>query len=107
MAIQDAYFSSIGSIPYDDAVTLYAFDTTGKIRVQSAPTSANEVARLADVSNPANFTLPVIVSLPSPNSSYRGRVVRLAAEAGVADQVFVCLKDSTDAYVWMQMVVVP
>ncbi len=50
MAMQDAFFSSIGSIPYDDTVTPYAFDTTGRMRVGTAPAGSTDVLRLVDIS---------------------------------------------------------
>ena len=106
VAMQDAYYGSVGSLPFDDDL-FYALDTTGKVRVQTAPTAANEVARLSDVQNPTSFAIPLVSSLPVASVTYRGRLVRLAGAAGVADKAYVCFKDASDAYVWMQLVVVP
>lgn len=38
--------------------------------------------------------------LPTPSVSYRGSSFTLEGASGVADIVYVCVKDATDTYVW-------
>ncbi len=80
MAIQDSFFSSIGSIPYDDAVTPYAFDTTGRARVQTAPVSSSDVMRLGDITG-------AVLGAASPLSVATTAVVGTAAKASREDHI--------------------
>jgi hypothetical protein len=42
--------------------------------------------------------------LPTAAEKYRGRFAFVQGGTGVADALYVCHKDSTDAYIWTQVV---
>jgi len=44
-----------------------------------------------------------IVTLPSASVSLRGVIYRVQGGTGVSDHVYICQKDATDTYVWVQM----
>ncbi|HSX05662.1 MAG TPA: glycosyl hydrolase family 28-related protein [Candidatus Saccharimonadales bacterium] len=46
---------------------------------------------------------PTVTSLPSASSSYRNAIYRITGGTGVTDGVFICIKDSTDTYVWREL----
>jgi hypothetical protein len=46
---------------------------------------------------------PLVVSLPDPTSDLEGALRVLTADTGVASSLHVCLKDASNAYVWVQI----
>jgi len=44
-----------------------------------------------------------VASLPTADSSYRGKIIRVEGGAGVADKLYVCMKSASDAYSWVQV----
>lgn len=47
--------------------------------------------------------LPKVASLPSATSSRRGAMFRVEGAAGVADGIYVCVKQADDNYAWKQV----
>jgi hypothetical protein len=45
-----------------------------------------------------------VSSLPTPDSSYRGALVRVEGGSGVADQVCICVKKADDSYGWFDLI---
>jgi hypothetical protein len=46
----------------------------------------------------------IIAALPSAAEEFRGRLYLVAGGAGTADELYVCVKDAADAYVWVPLV---
>jgi hypothetical protein len=67
------------------------------VRVISTPAGD----RYVDAILGRDAMLAVVTALPSPAVELRGRLVLLAGGTGVADTLYVCRKDATDAYVWV------
>jgi hypothetical protein len=42
-------------------------------------------------------------SLPAAGETYRGQFFTVEGGAGVADQVYICVKDDSDTYVWQEV----
>ncbi len=49
-------------------------------------------------------TLCPLDTLPTATERYRGRFAFVRGGTGVADALYLCHKDSTDVYVWTQVV---
>ena len=43
---------------------------------------------------------PEVTSLPTASASYHKVIYRVVGGTGVADSLYICIKDATDAYVW-------
>jgi hypothetical protein len=43
-------------------------------------------------------------TLPTPDSTYRGKIIRIEGGTGVADKLCVCLKKSDDSYGWFDLI---
>jgi len=41
--------------------------------------------------------------LPTPDASYRGKMIRVEGGAGVADKLYICMKSAADTYSWVQV----
>jgi len=41
--------------------------------------------------------------LPTADSSYRGKMIRVEGGAGVADKLYMCMKSAADTYSWVQI----
>ena len=42
-------------------------------------------------------------TLPTPDASYRGKMIRVEGGAGVADKLYMCMKSAADTYSWVQI----
>lgn len=42
-------------------------------------------------------------TLPTPDASYRGKLIRVEGGAGVADLLYCCMKSAADTYSWVQV----
>jgi len=42
-------------------------------------------------------------TLPTPSAKYRGKMVRIEGGTGVADKLYICIKDELDNYVWKEV----
>lgn len=47
--------------------------------------------------------LTQVDALPTADVSLRGQMYLLKGGTGVADTVYVCIKDATETYVWLQL----
>lgn len=47
------------------------------------------------------FGVPVVASLPTASATYRGTLVYVKGDTGVADTLKVCVKSSSDTYSWV------
>ncbi len=45
------------------------------------------------------------VSLPAASATHRGKMVRVAGAAGVADLLYCCMKSAADTYSWVQIAI--
>ena len=43
-------------------------------------------------------------TLPTPDASYRGKMIRVEGGAGVADKLYMCMKSAADTYSWVLVV---
>lgn len=46
------------------------------------------------------ITPGAVAALPTASAAYRGQMLRLEGAAGVADGLYVCMKDAANAYAW-------
>lgn len=53
-----------------------------------------------DVADGGLPEIPRRASLPTASADYRFRMVAIPGGTGVADVVYVCLKDNAEAYAW-------
>jgi len=44
-----------------------------------------------------------VASLPTADSSYRGKMIRVEGGAGVADKLYCCMKKADNSYEWVQV----
>lgn len=44
-----------------------------------------------------------VATLPSASASLRGQLLRVEGSTGAADRLYICVKDSADAYAWQQI----
>jgi len=51
----------------------------------------------------SNLATNIVSTLPSASDKYRGNMLTVAGGAGVADDVYICLKDASNAYVWVKL----
>jgi len=42
-------------------------------------------------------------SLPAPSATYRGRMIRVEGASGVADKLYICMKNTDDSYSWIEV----
>lgn len=75
--------------------------TTGDIRDQVQ--IHNDFWRTWGPTTDMRFVIPAQTSLPTAQAALRGALVRIEGGTGVADGVYVCVKDATDAYDWHQV----
>ena len=55
----------------------------------------------AFISGRMAYVTPDAAALPAPSASLRGTFRHVRAGTGDPDEVYVCLKNSSDAYVWV------
>lgn len=61
----------------------------------SSGTKAGQVTQIA-----RDGWFPKASSLPTASSAYRNAILRVTGSTGTSDGVYICIKDSTDSYVW-------
>jgi hypothetical protein len=82
-----------------------AFDEVG--RLVKAASAYLEISKAGDVTFLDDKFLKLGKdsdgSLPTPSSSYRGKMIRVEGSVGEADKLYVCMKSASDAYSWVQV----
>lgn len=58
---------------------------------------------IASVDASGGITPGNLLSLPTASAGYRGKIYTLFGGAGVADHAYMCLKNSSDTYTWVQL----
>lgn len=84
---------AIGEVPAEDAEVITA-------HINGQPVLLGKLARSGLTT--AYSPIPVVSSLPTAGSGYRGVALRLEGGSGVADGVYVCVK-GTSSYSWVRM----
>jgi len=82
-----------------------AFDEVA--RLVKAGTACLEVPRAGDITFLDDKFLKLGKdsdgNLPTPDSSYRGKMIRVEGGVGEADKLYVCMKSSSEAHSWVQI----
>jgi hypothetical protein len=95
-------YGGTGSISgYTNPTTYYIIATNGATTFTlSATPGGGAITTTAGTPTGITYTLAI---LPAPSEKYRGNMLTVASVAGVADDVYICLKDALDVYVWVKL----
>lgn len=86
------------------AIGASAYYNADVFNLRDVAQTAGKLIRF-DLSFRPGMTLPDHGALPAATSGLRGKVVVVQGAAGVADQFYICRKNSADAYEWAQLTV--
>jgi hypothetical protein len=95
-------YGGTGSISgYTNPTTYYIIATNGTTTFTlSATSGGGAITTTAGTPTGITYTLAI---LPQPGEKYRGNMLTVASVAGVADDLYICLKNASDVYVWVKL----
>jgi hypothetical protein len=83
------------------------FTQSGTSLIESYIATANllnfKFISCSSITNISNLGTNIVSTLPSASDKYRGNMLTVAGGAGVADDVYICLKDASNVYVWVKL----
>jgi len=77
-------------------------DTLGSIYSTPFVTVTTELLMYDDMF--IQIAKPSSGTLPAPDESYRGKIIRVEGGEGVADKFYMCMKSAADTYSWVQII---
>ncbi len=83
------------------------FTQSGASLIESYVATANllnfKFISCSSITKISNLATNVVATLPSASDKYRGNMLTVAGGAGVADDVYICLKDASNVYAWVKL----